>query len=108
MRRLLIIAGAAVLATIGTAAAQNRAQTSAAVRQLGDYIRTPDHLKVVGMAIATFEPTALAATCKDVKPVKGRSFVMHAGRYLGALTRCKSSSFETCTKRTARQSGFGA
>jgi hypothetical protein len=44
----------------------------------------------------------------DVKPVKGRSFVMHAGRYLGALTRCKSSSFETCTKRTARQSGFGA
>jgi hypothetical protein len=44
----------------------------------------------------------------DVKPVKARSIVKHAGRYLGALTRCKSLSFETCTKRVARQSGFGA
>jgi hypothetical protein len=26
----------------------------------------------------------------DVKPVKGRSFVMHAVRYLGAVSRCNS------------------
>jgi hypothetical protein len=31
---------------------------------------------------------------------------MHAVRYLGELTRCKSWVFETCTKRVARQSGF--
>src|SRR4051812_33564338 len=42
----------------------------------------------------------------DVKPVKGRSFLMHGVRYLGALTRCKSWAFETCIKRAARQSGF--
>jgi hypothetical protein len=29
-------------------------------------------------------------------------------RYLGALTRCNSKIFETCTKRVARQSGIGA
>jgi hypothetical protein len=75
MRRLLVFAScAAVLAMMGTPLAQNRAQTSAAVRQLGDYIRSPDHLKVVGAAIATFEPTILAAKCKDVKPVKGRAW----------------------------------
>ena len=31
---------------------------------------------------------------------------MHAVRYLGELTRCKSWTFETCIKRTARQSVF--
>src|SRR5450756_2068412 len=44
----------------------------------------------------------------DVKLVKTRSFVMHAARYLGAVTRCKSWIFETCTKRLTRQSGFGS
>jgi hypothetical protein len=44
----------------------------------------------------------------DVKLVKDRRFVMHAARYLGALTCCKSWVFETCTKRVARQSGFGS
>ncbi len=33
------------------------------------------------------------AMSPDVKLVKTRSFVMHTGRYLGALTRCKSFSF---------------
>src|SRR5882757_3023522 len=33
---------------------------------------------------------------------------MHAVRYLGELTRCKSCIFETCTKRVARQSGLTA
>src|SRR6478735_6542241 len=33
---------------------------------------------------------------------------MHAVRYLGELTRCKSWIFETCTKRMARQSGLTA
>jgi hypothetical protein len=32
---------------------------------------------------------------------------MHAVRYLGALTRCKNWTFETCIKRAARQSRFG-
>src|SRR5271169_942607 len=41
-----------------------------------------------------------------VNPVKGRSFVMHAARYLGAVTRCNSTIFETCTGRLARQSQF--
>jgi hypothetical protein len=43
-----------------------------------------------------------------VKPVKTGSFIVQAARYLGALTRCKSKVFETCTKRAARQSGFGS
>jgi hypothetical protein len=42
----------------------------------------------------------------DVKLVKGGLFVMHAARYLGALTRCNFKIFETCTKRAARQSGI--
>jgi hypothetical protein len=33
---------------------------------------------------------------------------VHAARYLVALTRCNSKIFETCTKRFARQSGFGS
>src|ERR1700676_251536 len=44
----------------------------------------------------------------DVKLVKTRSFVMHAARYLGAITRCNSLGFETCTKRLTRQSGSGS
>jgi hypothetical protein len=42
-----------------------------------------------------------------VKLVNDRRFAVHAARYLGALTCCKSWVFETCTKRLARQSGFG-
>ncbi|HWX05692.1 MAG TPA: hypothetical protein VN065_07665 [Bradyrhizobium sp.] len=41
-----------------------------------------------------------------MKLVKGGLFVMHAVRYLGALTRCNFKIFETCTKRAARQSGI--
>jgi hypothetical protein len=44
----------------------------------------------------------------DVKLVKTRSSFVQTARYLGAVTRCKSLVFETCTKRCARQSGFGA
>src|SRR6266581_2107852 len=44
----------------------------------------------------------------DVKLVKTRSSVMHAVHYLGALTRCNCLIFEICTKRAARQSGFGS
>jgi hypothetical protein len=43
-----------------------------------------------------------------VKLVKARSIIMHAVRYLGALTRCNFWIFEPCTKRLARQSGFGS
>src|SRR5215470_13759045 len=44
----------------------------------------------------------------DVKPVKGRSLIMHVVRSLGGLTRCKSFDFETCIKHAARQSAFRA
>src|SRR5882757_494320 len=43
----------------------------------------------------------------DVKLVKAGLFVMHAVRYLGELTCCMAYEIETCTKRQARQSGFG-
>jgi hypothetical protein len=47
------------------------------------------------------------AISPDVKVVKAGLFVMHAVRYLGELTRCMACEIETCTKRCARQSGFG-
>src|SRR4051812_44709477 len=56
------------------ASAQGQAQSSAAVKQLGDYIRSADHLRVVGAAITAFEPSALQANCREVKPVKGRAW----------------------------------
>lgn len=48
--------------------------TAADVQRLGEYIKSPDHLQAVAAAIAAFEPDALAAVCKAVKPVKGRSW----------------------------------
>lgn len=48
--------------------------TDAAMQRLAEYIKSPAHLQAVAAAIAAFEPDALAATCKDVKPVKGRSW----------------------------------
>src|ERR1700730_4974651 len=43
----------------------------------------------------------------DVKLFKDQSFAVHRVSYLGALTRCNCTLFETCTKRATRQSGFG-
>lgn len=48
--------------------------TPADIQRLGEFILTPGHLTAVAAAITAFEPTALAASCKDVKPVKGRSW----------------------------------
>ena len=44
------------------------------IQRLGEYIKSPAHLEAVAAAISAFEPEALAATCKTVKPVKGRSW----------------------------------
>jgi hypothetical protein len=44
------------------------------VQRLAEYIKSPVHLEAVEAAIKAFEPNVLAATCKDVKPVKGRSW----------------------------------
>ncbi len=74
MRTLGCIVGGLALLAAGSVAAQNTAQSSAAVRELGEYIRSADHLRMVGAAIAAFEPSALQATCREVKPVKGRSW----------------------------------
>ena len=75
-RHLPVLVALALVALAAEARAQGapNATAQAAVQRLGEYIRTPDHLKMVGAAIATFEPTALQAACKDVKPVRGRSW----------------------------------
>jgi hypothetical protein len=44
----------------------------------------------------------------DVKPVKTDHRLCRPCVILGALTRCNSKLIETCTKRIARQSGFGS
>ena len=48
--------------------------TAANLQRLAEYIKSPAHLQAVAAAISAFEPDALAARCKDVKPVKGRSW----------------------------------
>jgi hypothetical protein len=47
---------------------------AANLQRLAEYIKSPAHLQAVAAAISAFEPGALAATCKPVKPVKGRSW----------------------------------
>lgn len=44
------------------------------VQRLAEYIKSPAHLEAVEAAIKAFEPAALAASCKDVKPIKGLSW----------------------------------
>jgi hypothetical protein len=67
-----------VLALGASAAAYGQAPSShdpaANLQRLTEYIKSPAHLEAVAAAISAFEPTALAATCKTVKPVKGRSW----------------------------------
>ncbi|MBV8535923.1 MAG: hypothetical protein JO128_10045 [Alphaproteobacteria bacterium] len=48
--------------------------SQAEIQRLAEYIKSPAHLEAVAAAISAFEPDALAATCKTVKPVKGRSW----------------------------------
>lgn len=71
MRWLLV--GIGVVAGILPAAAQQQ-RNSADVQKLGEFIRSREHLAQVGAAISAFEPTALAARCADVKPVRGRAW----------------------------------
>lgn len=44
------------------------------VQRLAAYIKSPAHLEAVAAAIRAFEPTVLAAACKDVRPVRGVSW----------------------------------
>lgn len=70
--RSIAIAAAAVLASGAALAQQSR--PSPEVQRLGEFIRSPEHLQAVKAAIAVFEPAALAAACKDVRPVQGRAW----------------------------------
>ncbi len=72
--RIAAVFGAALVLLIGTGARAQGSGSQADIQRLGEYIRSADHLHAVAAAIAAFEPAALAASCKDVKPVKGRSW----------------------------------
>lgn len=72
------IALSLMLTLVASAAAYGQAppahSTDADMKRLAEYIKSPVHLEAVAAAISAFEPTALAATCKTVKPLKGRSW----------------------------------
>jgi hypothetical protein len=69
----LLAAGGSVAQTT-TPPPSSPSVQAATLQRLATYLRSTEHLQIVGAAIAQFEPTALAATCKQVKPVKGRSW----------------------------------
>lgn len=108
---------ALALAAGGSALAQSVPSKTAAadVQRLGEYIRTPEHLRAVGAAIAAFEPAALQASCKDVKPVKGRSWQpVEDPVFDGAAATPKSAAWQeswdvtACGKPVVRNLGFVA
>jgi hypothetical protein len=76
LQRRFVIGLALALVASAVAHGQTPPQrsTDADLKRLGEYIKSPAHLEAVAAAISAFEPTALAATCKTVKPVKGRSW----------------------------------
>jgi len=89
--------------------------TDADVKRLAEYIKSPAHLEAVAAAISAFEPDALAATCKTVKPVKGRSwkpvedpvFEMYAVAPKSAAWQ-ESWDVSACGKPGVRNVGFVA
>ncbi|HTP84659.1 MAG TPA: hypothetical protein VMQ11_17030, partial [Alphaproteobacteria bacterium] len=70
----LTLALALVAATSAFGQSPPARSTDADLKRLAEYIKSPAHLEAVAAAISAFEPNALAATCKTVKPVKGRSW----------------------------------
>lgn len=50
-------------------------QPSANVQRLREFIGSTEHLQAVRAALTAFEPAALAAACKDVRPTKGRAWL---------------------------------
>ena len=70
----LALALIAATATSALGQAPPARSTEADLKRLAEYIKSPAHLEAVAAAISAFEPDALAATCKTVKPVKGRSW----------------------------------
>lgn len=66
---------AALLAALaaGPAIAQ-QPPSSPNVQRLREFIGSAEHLQAVRAALSAFEPAALAAACKDVRPIKGRSW----------------------------------
>ncbi len=89
--------------------------SSADFERLARYIKSPVHLQAVAAAISAFEPDALAATCKTVKPVKGRSwkpvedpvFEMYAVAPKTAAWQ-ESWDVSACGKSGVRNLGFVA
>jgi hypothetical protein len=71
--RYALAAAVLVVLAAGAALAQ-QSRPSPEVQRLGEFIRSPEHLQAVRAAIAAFEPVALAAVCKDVRPTKGRDW----------------------------------
>jgi len=66
---------AALLAALAAGSAVGQQPpNSPNVQRLREFIGTPEHLQAVRAAISAFEPTALAAACKDVRPTKGRAW----------------------------------
>src|SRR5262249_35142744 len=74
----LLLAAVTAVFSFGTlsggAAAQTRSTAAAPTTgdpRLADFIRQPGHLNAVRAAITAFEPTVLAAACKDLRVVRG-------------------------------------
>lgn len=65
---------AALIVAVSASAALGQQRPSAELQRLNEFIRSPEHLQAVRAAITTFEPAALAAVCKDVRPTKGRDW----------------------------------
>ena len=120
MSRLLApLCLAASLVAAGAAVAQTPAPApkldSANVQRLAAYLRTPEHLRAVGAAIAAFEPAALQANCREVKPVKGRSWQpVEEPVFEGSSPEPKSAAWQeswdvtACGKSVVRNIGFVA
>ena len=68
------LTAALLAATVAYGQSPPARSTDADLKRLAEYIKSPAHLEAVAAAISAFEPAALAANCKTVKPVKGRSW----------------------------------
>jgi hypothetical protein len=97
-----------------TAQTQNNPAPNSVVR-LGEFIRTPAHLTALRAAITAFEPNALLAVCRDLKPVRGRSWKpLEEPVFEGASHAPRTAAWQevwevdACGKTGVRSVGFVA